>query len=267
MESAVIVKLGGSVITDKSRECTPDLNSIYLAAEDVASYHRPLILLHGGGSYAHPFAMRAGLQYGFKGKSQLRSISETELHLDELTRIIGVSLLLRGKQFVPIKPMSFITLRDGRVGKYFIRPIINALRLGLVPLIHGDIAFDETKGCGIVSADRIASLLGERLDVSRVLFGCDVDGVYTRNPKISGEAELIKDVSRKNHLEVLKALKKTPSSDATGSMFGKVTEAIRLARSGCTCYIFNLRREHALRDALNGTMLRGTIFPPWRTPR
>lgn len=265
MESTVIVKLGGSAITDKARECTPDLRSIYRAAEDVALYDRPLILLHGGGSYAHPFVVRAGLQSGFKGKFQLKPMSETELHLDELTRIIGVSLLLRGKPSVPIKPMSFITLRNGQIVEYFIRPIINALRLGLVPLIHGDIAFDETRGCGIISADKIASILGEKLNISRVLFGCDVDGVYTEDPKTSREAKLIEEVSRKNYLGVLRDLKRTPSIDATGSMLGKVMEAIKLARKGCTCYIFNLNREHALREALGGRMSKGTIFPPWRS--
>ena len=265
MESATVVKLGGSIITDKSKECTPNLELIYNAADDLAAYQRPLILLHGGGSYAHPIVRRARLQLGVKARSQLRQISETELHLDELTRIIGVSLLQRGKPFVPIRPMSFITLNRGRIGRTFIKPIVKALNLGLVPLIHGDLAFDERRGCGVVSADRIASVLGERLKVSRVLFCCDVDGVYTENPKTSKNARLIDVVSRQNYLKVLGALEETPSVDATGSMLGKVKEAIRLARHGRTSYIFNLSREHALRDALNGVMSGGTKFSPWQT--
>jgi isopentenyl phosphate kinase len=265
MESATVVKLGGSIITDKSKECTPNLESIYSAADDLASYHRPLILLHGGGSYAHPIVRRARLQVGVTARFQLRYISETELHLDELTRIIGVSLLKRGKPFVPIRPMSFITLNGGRIGRYFVEPIVRALNLGLVPLIHGDLAFDVQRGCGIVSADRIASMLGEKLKVSRVLFGCDVDGVYTENPKTSKHATLIEVVSRKNYLKVLSMLEKTHSLDATGSMLGKVKEAIRLARHGRTSYIFNMSRKHALRDALNGVMSRGTTFSPWQT--
>ncbi len=264
MDSIVIVKLGGSVITDKSRECTPDLETIHRAADEITTYHRPLILLHGGGSYAHPFVTRVGLQKGFKGRFQLKSISETELHLDQLTRIIGVSLLLRKKPFVPVRPMSFITLKDGRVGQCFLRPIVHALRLGLVPLIHGDIAFDEVRGCGVVSADRIASLLGEKLNVSRVLFGCDVDGVYTQNPKTSHGAKLIEQVTQQNFRNVLGALGKNDPTDATGGMRGKVFEAIRLARHGSDCYIFNLRREFALKNLLQGTSPQGTRFSPWR---
>ena len=263
MESATVVKLGGSSITDKSKECTPNLESIYNAADDIASYHRPLIILHGGGSYAHPIVRRARLQSGVTARFQLRHISETELHLDELTRIIGVSLLRRGKPFVPIRPMSFMTLNGGQIGRYFFEPIIKALKLGLVPLINGDLVFDEQRGCGVVSADRIASMLGEKLNISRVLFGCDVDGVFTENPKTSKKAKLIEVVSKKNYLGVLSMLERTRSSDATGSMLGKVREAISLARHGQTCYIFNMKREHALRDALNGVVSRGTKFSPW----
>ncbi len=265
METATIVKLGGSIITDKSKECTPNLEAIYNAAEDLASYHRPLILLHGGGSYAHPIVRRARLQLGITTRFQLRQISETELHLDELTRIIGVSLLKSGKPFVAIRPMSFTILKRGEIVRHFIEPIVRALSLGLVPLIHGDLAFDVQKGCGVVSADRIASMLGVRLKLSRVLFGCDVDGVFTQDPKTSRNAKLIEEVSKKNYLRVLSALEKTPSSDATGSMLGKVREAIRLARHGQTSYIFNMGREHALRDALNGTLSRGTKFSPWHS--
>lgn len=263
MESATLVKLGGSIITDKSKECTPNLESIYNAVDDIASYHRPLILLHGGGSYAHPIVRRARLQTGVTSRFQLRYVSETELHLDELTRIIGVSLLRKGKPFVPIRPMSFITLSGGRIRRFFIEPIVKALNLGFVPLINGDIAFDEQKGCGIVSADRIASLLGEKLNLSRVLFGCDVDGVFTENPKTSKKAKLIEVVSRKNYLAVLSMLERTRPSDATGSMLGKVKEAIRLARHGQTSYIFNMNRKHALRDVLDGVMSTGTKFTPW----
>lgn len=264
MESAVVVKLGGSAITDKSRDCTPNLELIHEAAGEVNDYNRPMILLHGGGSYAHPFVTRAGLQKGYKGKYQLSSVSETELHLDELTRIIGVSLLLRGKAFVPIKPMSFLTLKAGRIAGCFLEPIIDALRLGFVPLIHGDVAFDKSKGYGIVSADRIASLLAEKLNVSKVLFGCDVDGVYTRNPKISRGSRLLEEVTSRNYRAVLKSFPKERGvSDATGGMKGKVLEAIRLARLGTECYIFNLKREFALRDLLQEFSSPGTRFPPW----
>jgi isopentenyl phosphate kinase len=263
MQAPVVVKLGGSAITDKSRTSAPRLEVIHQAIKEIASYSGQMVLLHGGGSFAHPFVSKTALRNGFRQKSQLASISEIELNLDQLTRIIGVGLLLRNRPFVPLAPMSFMTLRHGRVGRSFLDPITAALRLGLIPLIHGDVTFDEVRGCGIVSADRIASLLGEKIGISRALFGCDVDGLYDGNPKISSKAELIVEVNRSNYAKVLKGLK--PSrGDVTGGMRGKALEALWLAKHGCECHVFNLKKSGNLRSLLRGSSSAGTRFVPWR---
>jgi isopentenyl phosphate kinase len=263
MQAPVVVKLGGSAITDKSRTSTPRLEVIHNAIKEIASFSGPLVLLHGGGSFAHPFVSTAALKNGFRQKSQLASVSEIELNLDQLTRIIGVGLLLRHRPFVPLAPMSFMTLRRGRVGRSFLDPITAALRLGLIPLIHGDIAFDELRGCGIVSADRIASLLGQKIGTSRALFGSDVDGLYDGNPKTSSKAEIIAEVNRSNYTRVLKSLKPS-KGDATGGMRGKALEALWLAKHGCESYVFNLTKPGNLRTLLRGSSSVGTRFVPWR---
>lgn len=263
MQTPVVVKLGGSAITDKTKTSTPRLEVIHNAIDEIASYRGQLILLHGGGSFAHPFVSKAALRNGFKQDSQLASISDIELNLDQLTRIIGVGLVLKHRPFVPLSPMSFMTLREGRVIRSFLDPITAALRLDLIPLIHGDLAFDEVRGCGIVSADRIASLLGEKIGISRVLFGSDVDGLYDGNPKMASKAKLIAQVDRSNYLEVFKALKPS-GSDVTGGMRGKALEALRLARHGCESYVFNLTQSGNLRNLLRGSSSIGTRFVPWR---
>jgi isopentenyl phosphate kinase len=263
MQAPVIIKLGGSAITDKSRNSTPRLEVIHHAIDEVASYKGPVVLLHGGGSFAHPYVSKAAVRNGFKHRSQLGAVSEIELNLDQLTRIIGVGLILRRRPFVPFSPLSFMTLRQGNVGRSFLDPIRSALRLGLIPLAHGDIVFDEVRGCGIVSADRIASLLAEKIGIRRVLFGSDVDGLYDGNPKTSSKAELIPEVDPSNYLQVLKGLK-VSRGDVTGGMRGKALEALRLARHGCESYIFNLTKTGNLRGLLNGSSSIGTRFVPWR---
>ena len=262
MQRPVVVKFGGSAISDKSKTSTARLEVIHNAITELACYTAPLVLLHGGGSFAHPFVSKAALRNGFKKTSQLVSVSEIELNLDQLTRIIGVGLLLRHRPFVPLSPMSFLTLKRGIVSQSFLDPIRDALRLGLVPLIHGDISFDEVRGCGVISADRIASLLGDEIGISRTLFGCDVEGLFDGNPKTSSKAELIHEVTRSNHSRVLKGLKPS-SGDVTGGMRGKALEALRLAKHGCECYIFNLTKSGNLRSLLGGSSSVGTRFVPW----
>jgi isopentenyl phosphate kinase len=266
MDIVTIVKLGGSAITDKARDCTPDIPAIQHTADQLADYQLPLVLIHGGGSYAHPFVTRSGIGEGIQDRSQLRSISETEFYLAQLTRIICASLLLRDKLPVPLHPMSLAILDKGEVKKILLDPIRNALGAGLIPLLHGDLVFDESRGIGVLSGDRIASLMGAGLGASRVLFGCDVDGVYSANPKRFQNATLIPEVTSENFRAAMDA-SRTPSGDATGGMGEKVRQALRLAKNGCECYIFNLREKNALRKLLERDSFVGTRFVPWKSSK
>ncbi|MBO0889199.1 hypothetical protein J2P12_08890, partial [Candidatus Bathyarchaeota archaeon] len=146
MSPLIVIKLGGSAITDKSRICLPRLDVIHRAAGEIAASSRNSILLHGGGSFAHPFATAKLMSSGFNRKGELERVSEIEMNLDQLTRIVGVALLLRDRPFVPIHPMSLMTFRNGEPKEFFLRPIALALSLGMLPLIHGDLVLDEKLG-------------------------------------------------------------------------------------------------------------------------
>ena len=266
MEKITVLKLGGSAITDKARECTPDIPTIQHVADQLGDHVPPLILVHGGGSYAHPFVTGSGIARGLQDRSQLRSVSETEFYLSQLTRIICASLLLQNKLPVPFHPMSFAIFDKGKVKGILLDPIRKALSVGLIPLLHGDLVLDKSLGIAVLSGDRIASLVAPKLGASRVLFGCDVNGVYSENPKDFPNATLIPEVTSENFHLVLNA-SRSPSGDATGGMASKVREAIRLARSGCECHIFNLREKNALRRLLESDVSAGTKFVPWTNPR
>ncbi len=266
MRQLTILKLGGSAITDKARESTPDIPTIQNIADQLRDYYLPLVLIHGGGSYAHPFVAKSGLGTGLRDRAQLRSISETEFYLSQLTRIICASLMLRNKLPVPFHPMSFMTFDKGKVKRILLDPIRKALRVGLIPLLHGDLVFDESQGIGVLSGDRIASLIGPRLGASRVLLGCDVDGVYSENPKIFQSATLIPEVTSENFRLVFEA-SRGASGDATGGMGEKFRQALKLAKNGCECYIFNLREKDALRKILKRDGITGTRFIPWTNSR
>ena len=259
----IVLKLGGSAITDKTKTCTPNVDVIQHSISQIAEYEGPLVLLHGGGSFAHPFVQRVALHKGYRGPFQLVAVSETELYLDQLTRIVGAALLSKKIPFVPIRPMNFITLRKDRTMNCFLDPMKLALDLGLVPLMHGDLAFDNSGGVGVLSADHLASFLGVKLGASRVLFGCDVGGVYSQDPRVSSNARLVEVVTKENHRSVLEMVAKHPSTDATGGMFSKVAEAVRAARLGVESIIFDVTKGDLLGNVLKHRRIVGTRFVPW----
>lgn len=262
MSKITILKLGGSAITDKTRTCTPDIPVIQHVADQLSEYKGPLILIHGGGSFAHPFVTESGLTGGLQNRSQLRSVSETEFFLGQLTRIVNASLLMRGVFCVPLHPMSSVIMEDGILKDFPLDQIRKALETGIVPLLHGDLVFDKSRGIGILSGDRIASLLGKALGNTRVLFGCDVDGVYSGDPKTERDAAVISEVNPRNFSDAERA-SRSPSGDATGGMGSKIAEALSLARAGHECYIFNLKDRNALGKILSGVATTGTRFVPW----
>lgn len=262
MSKITILKLGGSAITDKTRTCTPDIRAIQHVADQLSGYRDPLILIHGGGSFAHPFVTGSGLTNGLRNHTQLRSVSETEFYLGQLTRIVYASLFIRGVFCVPLHPLSLVTMDDGVLDHFPLDQIREALEAGFVPLLHGDLVFDKSKGIGILSGDRIATVLGIGLGNTRVLFGCDVDGVYPRNPKTGHDGAVISEVNSQNFSEAERA-SRSPSRDATGGMGAKIREALSLAKAGHECYIFNLKQRNALGKILSGTITIGTRFVPW----
>ncbi len=177
MKAPVVVKLGGSAITDKSKASTARLEVIHNAIKEVVSYSGPMVLLHGGGSFAHPFVSRAALRNGFRQKSQLSSVSEIELNLDQLTRIIGTGLLLRHRPFVPLAPMSFMTLRQGQVGRSFLDPITAALtssKAELIVEVNRSNYIRVLKGLKPTSDDVTGGMRGKVLQALRLAkHGCE----------------------------------------------------------------------------------------------
>src|SRR2546428_4535496 len=104
MDQLTILKLGGSAITDKGRECTPDIPAIQRIADQLRDYNLPLILIHGGGFYAHPLVTRSDINPGPRGPSHLRSTAEAGVYLKTVPRLICAVLLLRYKLAAPFPP-------------------------------------------------------------------------------------------------------------------------------------------------------------------
>jgi isopentenyl phosphate kinase len=67
MKELVIVKFGGSVITTKTEKKQMNRRNLNLISNEIAvackSTNKNLIIVHGGGSYGHPLARRAGFRY------------------------------------------------------------------------------------------------------------------------------------------------------------------------------------------------------------
>ncbi len=242
----MIVKVGGSVITKKNKETCPKVSVIKSVSNQISQITDQLILIHGAGSYGHPIAAKYKLNEGYKGDYQWKGITELKMNLMELTNLFLSSLKEQGVKAYPINPSSFLLAKKGRIFRCFCNPLNHILQLGAVPLLHGDLVPDLEQGLSIISGDQLASYFANIFKPYMVIFGCDVDGLYTRDPKKYRSAHIIPHVkfgdsnSKSFYGETMAGI------DVTGGITGKIKEAKRISLNGIPVTIVNLEEPNRL---------------------
>jgi len=258
----VIVKLGGSVITDKLHVKKPNSSAINRLAEEMGSAFKQgvkLIIVHGGGSYGHPYAAKYELQKGYVHEGQLLGFAETRLAMEELNRMVVEALLRHGLPSIAVQPSACIVAENGEIKHFFTSPIETLLKIDCVPVLYGDVVVDLEKGFTVISGDKIISYLALHLGAKRVVFGCDVDGIYTSNPRFNSQAELIRKLKLDEAIRMLKCgVFEQRVIDVTGGMKAKLLEAIKMVSSGCEVLIVNAMKPDRLRRAVLGEEVIGT---------
>ncbi len=256
------MKVGGSVITEKSGEAVPKLEVMESAAEEISKVDGRLILIHGAGSFGHPIAEKYKLHSGYLGRWQLKGVSELKVNLMELSRLFLSALTRSGVSAYPFMPSSFVTSKNGRIFYCALKPLRRVLGLGAAPLLHGDLVPDLDSGFSITSGDQLASFLAVKLKPRMVIFGCDVDGLYTRDPKRHSDAKLIRLLKVGDVEEKLKSVESTDGVDVTGGIYGKIREAALIAGVGVPTAIVNMERRGRLLQLTEEGSVEGTLITP-----
>ncbi|MFH1328895.1 MAG: isopentenyl phosphate kinase [Candidatus Bathyarchaeota archaeon] len=255
-----ILKLGGSVITDKSKPYSFLTSVVKRVAREI-SMAKPdgLVIVHGGGSFGHPLAREYNLAAGFVRHSQLEGFVKTRQAMLILNKLIIEALVDEGIKPVSLQPSAFIITRNGRIVAFDTVILSRMLGLGLTPVLYGDVVLDQVNGFSILSGDQIVSRLASVLGSKRIILACDVDGVYTADPKIHHGSKLV----RKLTLPDLKKIKVDNSgrvSDVTGSMAGKLDEMVPALKMGIPVVILNGLKRRRIHTALKGLTPLGTTI-------
>ena len=257
----VVVKLGGSLITDKSKRFSLNAEIIKRVggelAEVVEHLGVDLILVHGGGSYAHPVAKEYSVTKGFAGERSLRGFVETSRVVRMLCLDVISNLIDGGLKAVSIPASSLFVTKSGRISSCGLEPIFSALRVGVVPVTSGDVVFDRNLGFTVLSGDEISSYLAARLRARRLIFAMNVDGVYVRD-RVTGELKVAEKLSRGMRIASLGG----GGEDVTGGIARKIEEGFSAAEAGVEVLFVNGLAEGRLRKAVLGEAVPGTRLKP-----
>ena len=253
-----ILKLGGSVVTDKEKSMSPNIDSIKRLANEISrAGPEELVIVHGGGSYGHPLAKEYDLVNGYTSDLQLLGFSKTRQAMIQLNSLILNNLLDAEVPAVSINPSSFIVTNDRRIMHVNISVIKKYLRAGFIPVLYGDAVIDNKQRFTILSGDQLAVQLSKVLKAERLIFGVDVDGVYTKNPKLSPQARLIENLSIKGMKDIVK-MGDALSTDVTGGMLGKIQEAVMAVNFGVKVLLVNALKPDYVYKALRYEDVIGT---------
>jgi len=245
----ILVKLGGSVITDKGRYRTFDPETTDRLAEEIAKTGQDVMVVHGAGSFGHMLAKEHRLHLGLTEDTQLLGASQVMTDVRELDLVVCRRMAAKGLRVVPLPPASCAVMREGALHHLDLDKFRAYHQLGMVPVTFGDVVRDELRGLSICSGDQLMAALAREFRPEKVIFVTDVDGVFTADPTQDPKAKLIETVDK----DVLDALPRTERNvDVTGSIFAKIRYMIDMAALTGECLVLNGKVPGRLEAAIRG---------------
>jgi isopentenyl phosphate kinase len=234
----VFLKLGGSLITDKSRRYTVRLARLAELAEEIRtalsdSPDLRLVLGHGSGSFGH---------YAVQEHMPRRSVvsprrtapddhaywagySEVWYRASELNRHVIEALHAAGIPSVSLAPSAVVQAADGRISHWDLTSIRAAIEAGLTPVIFGDIVFDTNRGSSVLSTETLMIHLAPRLLPSRILLAGLEAAVWKDYPS---RREPIERITPSGYPALAPSLGASHGTDVTGGMRSKVEDMLAL---------------------------------------
>jgi isopentenyl phosphate kinase len=256
-----VLKLGGSVITDKKGELAARTEVINRLAEEIVKADiKNLIIVHGGGSFGHPTAQKYSIKDGLKEDAQKVGFAETHHVMTVLNGLVMDALVWHSIPAVSVTPSSCMITENGRM-KLFEETILRMLlKMNITPVLYGDATLDEKLGFTILSGDQIVSHIARKFNACRIVIGVDVDGLYDVDPKEAKNAKLYTHLTLRELKDVQGKLGKSTAADVTGGMLGKITELIPAIEQGIPVTIVNAAKPNYIYKALIGEKVEGTII-------
>lgn len=269
-EEIVLVKLGGSLITDKRGEAEARHEVIGRLAREIAEADLGgrLILGHGSGSFGHVAAKQHGVSAAGSAKEDGADPARptpvgaavVQDQAARLHRLVVAALVDAGAAPFSLPPSAWMTAHGGRPRRAFLDPLLAALEQGFTPVVYGDVVTDDVWGASILSTETVLHDLVLRLrrrgelGIRRQLWLGETAGVWDR------DGETLPEITVQTFGDALRAVQPTAGTDVTGGMELRLRTARELARLGVESWIVDGREPGLLADALAGRPVPGTVF-------
>ena len=240
----IVIKIGSSLIIDQNKKIRKKwLTEFAKDIKDLLKQKKNVILVSSGAIALGCKKLNLSKQNIKLDKSQaVASIGQIEL-MNLLNKIFS-SKKINLSQIL-------LTLEDTEQRRRAInakRTFENLFELGFVPVVNENdsIATTEIK---YGDNDRLASRVAQISGADCLVLLSDVDGLYTQNPKLFKNSELIKEIKNID-LDTEKIATKSISEHGTGGMKTKIEAAKICQLSGCMMVIANGLLERPIKKII-----------------
>ncbi|MCD6286731.1 MAG: isopentenyl phosphate kinase family protein [Anaerolineae bacterium] len=265
----IFVKLGGSLITDKRHRRTPRRDLIRRLATELgqaiqATPSLRIVLGHGSGSFGHWEANQYGTHRGVATPEQWYGFAQVSAAALQLNRIVTDAFIEAGVPVLSLQPAASALAEHGHVTRFELDPLRRALQHGLIPLIFGDVAFDDDSGGTILSTEDIFAYLAQALHPAWILLLGNAPGV------LDDKHKTIPLITPETYPQVQACLSESSYTDVTGGMADKVHQMVTLVINipNLQVRIMSGTRPGDFREVLrdpehhtNGTLIRAATRP------
>src|SRR5678815_1011720 len=277
MKELVFLKLGGSLITDKTQPYTPLLDvmdDLALQIKTALQTHPNLrlVLGHGAGSFGHvpasEYKTRDGLppqptplthrQRDVSEDNYWKGFAEVWYQASALNRYVMKALHNVGVQAIALPPSASVIASNGQVSFWETTPIRMALAAGIVPVVFGDTVFDEVRGGTILSTEDLFMFLANALSPERILLAGLEAAVWADFP---ARTKMVEKLTPESFNEIKANVGKSAAADVTGGMESKVKQMLDAVTASpeMTVQIFSGVEPGNIVRALTGETL-GTVI-------
>jgi isopentenyl phosphate kinase len=263
MAPIIFLKLGGSLITYKNRPNTCRRNTLDRLAVEIASalQQQPkikLVIGHGSGSFGHYAGNKYATRQGVHTPEQWKGFVEVWHAARALNQMVVEAMIAAGLPVIAMPPSAAGVSSGGQIAAWELAPIQRALSVGLIPIINGDVLFDDRLGGTILSTEDLFTALAQALHPDKVLIAGVEEGVFADFPKNS---HLIDEITPATYAQVSDSIHGSLATDVTGGMAAKVECLLSMVADlpGLKARIFSGIVPGAVEQALLGRSL-GTLI-------
>ncbi|TRZ51302.1 hypothetical protein D4R99_04545 [bacterium] len=255
MKKLILIKFGGSLISDKSKIDTARLDVISNLSKQIKEIldqkkDLSLIIATGAGGFGHPLAEK------YKNNLE-KGLPKIKKAVKKINQIVVNSLNKEGIKSESVEPSGISEYKNEKMVSLFHGSIVSLLEKNIIPVFHADLTKDQQLGISILSMDKFLVDLAiffknKGYKIEKVIFAGTTAGVVSR------VGTTIQRITKNSFLKIKEVFYQGKGIDVSGGMMGKVRECLRLIDEKIPCIIIDGQKENNFKNAILDKEVFGT---------